>query len=118
MEEILKITQQPKESLQALAGRIEEAARRYAETLCLPTSELQQLIKPHFKHATADAETRNQLLWDDMEMSLSQMIIKTQRLEDFNSAESSKTKKTLRVTETSSLTQLKTELAEMLTSQP
>ena len=80
----------------------------------LPTSELDQLIKSHFKHAIADAETRNQLLWDDREMFLSQMIEKTQRFEDFKGAESSKTKKTLRTTETSSVTdQLKTELAKL-----
>ena len=114
MEEILKITQQPKERLQALAGQIEEAARRYAETLRLPTSELDQLIKSHFKHAIPDAETRNQLLWDDSKMSLSQMIDKAQSFKDFKGVESSKTKKTLWMTETSSVTdQLKTELAEL-----
>ena len=103
MEEILKITQQPKERLRALAGRIEKAARWYAETLHLPTLELDQLITSQFKHAIADPEMRNQLLWDDREMSLSQMIEKAQKFEDFKGAESSKVKKTLRRTETSSV---------------
>ena len=90
MEEILKISQQPKERLRALAGRTEEAGRRYGEILRLSTSELDQLVKSRFKHVIADAETRNQLLWDDREMSLSQMIEKAQRFEDFRSTESAK----------------------------
>ena len=114
MEEILKITQQPKERLRALVGRIEKAARRYAETLHLSTSELDQLVKSRFKHAIGDPETRNQLLWDDWEMTLSHMIEKEQKFEDFKGTESSKAKKTLRMTKTSSVTdQLKTELAKL-----
>ena len=47
-------------------------------------------------------------------MTLPQMIEKAPRFEDFKSAESVKAKKTLRMTETSSLTdQLKAELAEL-----
>ena len=47
-------------------------------------------------------------------MTLSQMIEKAQRFEDFKGAESSKAKKTLRMTKTSSVTdQLKSELAEL-----
>ena len=52
--------------------------------------------------------------WDDKEMSPSQMIEKAQKFEDFKGAKSSKAKKTLRMTETSSVTdQLKIELAEL-----
>ena len=47
-------------------------------------------------------------------MNLSQMIKKAQKFEDFKGAESVKAKKTLRTTETSSVTdQLKSELAEL-----
>ena len=57
----------------------------------------------------ADPKTRNQLLWDYREMSLSQMI---EKFEDFKGAESFKVKKTLRMTQSSSVTdQLKTKLA-------
>ena len=83
MEEILKISQQPKERLRALAGGIEETARRYTETLRLCTSELDHLVKSQLKQAIADPETRNLLLWDDREMTLSQMIEKAQKFEDF-----------------------------------
>ena len=55
MEEILNISQQPKERLRALADRIMEAARRYVETLRLSTFELDQLVKSRFKHDIADA---------------------------------------------------------------
>ena len=80
----------------------------------MSTSELDQLIKSRFKHAISDAETRNQLLWDNREMSLSQMIEKAQRFEDFRSRESTKAKKTLRTTESNSVTdQLKKELADL-----
>ena len=82
-----------------MAGRIEEAVSRYAETLRLPTSELDQFIKFRFEHAIADPDTRNQLLWDDRDMTLSQMIEKAQRFEDFKGAESTKAKKTLRMTD-------------------
>ena len=69
---------------------------------------------PRFKHAISDPETCNQLLWDDRDMTLSQMIEKTQRCKDFKGAESAKAKKTLRTTETSSvMDQLKSELAEL-----
>ena len=48
------------------------------------------------------------------DMTLSQMIGKAQRFENFKGAESSKAKKTLRTTETSSvIDQLKSELAEL-----
>ena len=97
-----------------MAGWIEEVARRYGKTLWLSAFELDQLIKSRFKHAIADAETSNQLLWDDREMSLSQMIENAQRFEDFRSTESMKAKKTLRITESNSFTdQLKKELADL-----
>ena len=90
------------------------AARRYTETLRLSTSGLDQLVKSQFKHVIADPETRNQLLWDDRDIILSQMIEKAQTFEDFKGAESSKAKKTLRKKESSSVTdQLNTELAEL-----
>ena len=64
MKEILRISQQPIERLRVLAGRIKDAARKYSETLELPPTDLDKLIKSRFKHAIADQETRNQLLWD------------------------------------------------------
>ena len=64
--------------------------------MCLPTSELDQLIKSRFKHAIADPETRYQLLGDNRDMTLSQMIEKAQRFEDFTGAESSKAKKNIK----------------------
>ena len=80
----------------------------------MPNSELEQLIKSRFKHAIADPETRNHLLWDDRYLTLSQMIDKAQRFEDYKGAESTKAKKTMKTTETSSVTdQLKSELAEL-----
>ena len=92
----------------------EEGTRRCAETLCLSISELDQLIKSRFKHAVVGAETRNQLLWDDREISLSQIIEKVQRFEDFKNTESLKAKKTLRTTESNSVTDhLKNELADL-----
>ena len=76
----------------------------------MSTSEMDQLIKSRFKNANADAETRNQLLWDDRETSLLQMIEKAQRFKDFKNTESLKA---LRTTESNSVTdQLKNELAK------
>ena len=70
--------------------------------MLLPNSELDQLIKSRFKQKSA------------VMGRLSPMIEKAQKFEDFKGAESSKTKKMLRMTETSSVTdQLKTELAEL-----
>ena len=87
---------------------------RYTETLHLPSTELEQLIKSCFKHTISDPETRNQLLWGDRDMTLSQMIEKAQRFKGFKGAESVKVKTTLRTTETSSvMDQLKSELAEL-----
>ena len=72
------------------------------------------MIKSRFKHAIADAETRNQLLWDNREMSLSQIIEKAQRFEDFRSTENTTAKITWRTTESNSVTdQLKKGLADL-----
>ena len=81
MQEIFKISQQPGEWLRVLAGCIEDAARKYAETQALPSTDLDKLITSRFKHAIADPETRNQLLWDSPEMTLNQMVQKAQQFE-------------------------------------
>ena len=44
MQEILKISQQPGERLRVLAGCTEDAAQKYAETLALPSIDLEKLI--------------------------------------------------------------------------
>ena len=66
-----------------MAGHIEDATCKYAETLELPSTDLDKLIKSRFKHAIPHPETNNQLLWDDTDMTLDYMIQKVQQLEDF-----------------------------------
>ena len=77
MQEILKISQQPR--LRVLAGRIEHVARKHNETLELPSTDLDNLIQSQFKHAITDQETRNQLLWDQTETKLDQKVQKAQQ---------------------------------------
>ena len=50
------------------------------ESLELPSTDLDKPIKSRFKHAIADPETRNQLLWDNTDMTLNQ---KAQKFKDF-----------------------------------
>ena len=76
MQGILKISQRLGEWLSVLAGQIEDAARKYVETLELASTDLDKLIKSRFKHAIADPETRNIFLWDDTDMALNQMVQK------------------------------------------
>ena len=99
MGEILKISQQLNERLRVLKGRIEDAARRYSETLELLSTYLDKLINSRFKHAIADQETRNQLLWDQREMTVDQLVQKAQQLEGFKSNEPVKSKKFLIMTD-------------------
>ena len=54
MQEILKVTQQSEECLNVLAGQTEHAAHKYAKTLQIPSTELDQLTKSRSKHAIAD----------------------------------------------------------------
>ena len=64
--------------------------------------------------AFADQETRNQLLWDQTEMTLDQMVQKAQQFEDFKSSEPVKSKKSLRMTDSSSETsQLQKQIEEL-----
>ena len=83
LQELEKITQKPGERLRVLASRIEEVARRYEETLANTSpADLNKLIVSRFKHAIADEETRNHLLWDLSESSLDKMVQKAQQFED------------------------------------
>ena len=67
-----------------------------------------------FKHAIADPETKHQLLWDDINMTLNQIVQKAQQFEDFRGCEWAKPKKSLRTTDTSSETsQLKKQIEEL-----
>ena len=114
MQEILKITQQPGERLRVLDGHIADAARKYAETLALPSTDLEKLIASHFKHAAAGSETRHQLLWDNTEMTLSQMVQKAQLFEKYRGCDNVKLKKSLRTTETTPETsQFKKQIEEL-----
>ena len=114
MQEILRISQQPGEQLRVLAGQTEDAAHKYTETLALLSTDLDKLIKSRFKHAIADPETRNQLLWDDTDMTLNQMVQKAQQFEDFRGCDGAKPKKSLRMTDTRSETsQLKKQIEEL-----
>ena len=94
IQELQKITQQPGERLRVLAGRIRSATR----PIKLPARELDELVKCRFKHALADAETRNLLLWEQKDVSLEEMIHKAQVFEDSRKGGSSRVKKTLRTT--------------------
>ena len=76
MQEILMITQQIGAQLRVLAGQIEDTACKYVETLELPSTVLEKLIKSWFKHTIVDLETKSQILWDDTDMTLDQMIQK------------------------------------------
>ena len=111
MQEILKISQQPGERLTVLSGRIEDAARKYAEMLALPSTDLEKLIASWFKHAIADAETQNQLLWFHTEMTLSHMVQKAQQFEDYKGCDNVKSLRTKEAT--SETSQLKKKIEEL-----
>ena len=53
VKEILRISQQPNERLRVLAGWMKDAVHKYLETLALPSTDLDKLIKSRFKHAIA-----------------------------------------------------------------
>ena len=83
LKELERIKQKPEERLRVLAGRIEESARRYAETLeSSNPSDLNKLVVSRFRHAIMDEETRNHLLWDTTELSLYEMVRKAQHFQD------------------------------------
>ena len=117
LQELQKVTQQSGERLRVLAGRIQDATR----PIKLPAKELDDLVKSRFKHALADSETRNLLLWEKEDVSLDQMIQKAQQFEDAKLGYSSKSKKILKTSTTSEdsselkreLEKLKQKLAEM-----
>ena len=75
--------------------------------------DLDKLINSRFKHAFADQETRNQLLWDKTEITLDQMVQKAQQFDDFKSNESVKPKTSLRVTDSSETSQLHNQFEEL-----
>ena len=104
MQEILKITQLPNERLRVLAGTIEDASRKYAETLELPSTDLDKLIKSCFEHVIVYQGTKNQLLWDQTDIILDKMVQKPQQFEDCKNSGSAKPQKLLRMTERSSET--------------
>ena len=96
LNELEKIKQKPGERLRVLAGRIEEVARKYSETLETTSStDLEKLVISRFKHALADEETRNHLLWDPTVISLDDMVQKAQRFQDARQSSSAE-KKTMR----------------------
>ena len=83
LEELKRIKQKPGERLRVLAGRIEEMAHRYAETLeMFSARDLSELISERFKQAIADEETRNHLLWDTRVTTLDDMVKTAQRFQD------------------------------------
>ena len=57
-----------------MAGNIVDAACTYAGKLEPPSTDLDKLIKSRLKHAATDPKTRNQLLWDDTDVTLEQMV--------------------------------------------
>ena len=67
LQEILKISQKPNERRRVFAERI----------IAAPSKYLNKLTESRFKQAIADQETRNQLLWDQTEMTLDQDFSKT-----------------------------------------
>ena len=107
MEEILPISQQPNERLRVLAEWIKDATHKYWETLALLATDLDRLIKSWFKHPIADQEKRNQLLWDRTGMTLDQMVQKAQQFKNLKNSEPVKSKKSLRMTDSSSETTVK-----------
>ena len=88
MQEILKISQQQNERLRVLSGQMEDDAQKYSKTLELPFTDLDKLIENRTKHAFADQEMRNQLLWDQTKMTLDEMVQEAQQFEYFNNNES------------------------------
>ena len=82
LQEFEKISQKPGERLRVLASRIEEIASRFGETVTTKPAELNKLILNRFKHAIADEETRNHLLWDTTETVLEKLVKKAQQFED------------------------------------
>ena len=110
LQDLQKVNQQSGERLRILAGRIQEAAR----PIKLPAKELDELVKSRFKHALADQETRNLLLWEQKDLSLEQMIQKAQQFEDSRHIMGNKGKKTLRTkAENSEASSLKKEVTEL-----
>ena len=83
LEELKRIKQKPGERLRVLAGRIEEVAQRYAETLeMFSARDMDELIAERFKQAISDEETRNHLLWDTRVTTLDDMVKVAQRFQD------------------------------------
>jgi hypothetical protein len=72
MQAIGGIMQKGGERLTGLAGRIKEVVRRYADTMDLRRSDIEKMVTDRFKHAIADKDTRNFLLWDPSVMTLAE----------------------------------------------
>ena len=110
LQELQQITQRSGERFRLLAGRIKDAT----EPIKLPARELDELVKSRFKHAIADPETRNLLLWEAKDLKLEELIKKAQTFEDTRQAGKAKPKKTLRATEENSETStLRREVSEL-----
>ena len=114
LNELQKIKQKPGERLRVLAGRIEEVARRYAETMNgLTKDDLDELVASRFKESLEDEETRNHLLWDQSHMSLDEMIRKAQSFQDAKQS-SGTSHRTMRVqTDNSELERLKKQIQDL-----
>lgn len=114
LQELQKITQGSGERLRVLAGRIQDAARLYAETVHILPVDLDQMVIDQFKYALTDEETRNQLLWDQTNMTLDAMVKKAQKYEDFRRSGGNRGRKALRTTEENpELQKVEKELAEL-----
>jgi len=82
MQELDGITQRPGERLLMLA-LIEEVVRRYGEAVnSASRAELDRLTQSRFRHALADEDTRNFLIWDECNLTLDEMVKKAQAFED------------------------------------
>ena len=113
LQELEKISQKPGERFRVLAGRIEEVAKRYSETLeTTSPGDLNKLVVSRFQHAIADEETRNHLLWDSSNMTLDEMVVKAQKFEDARKSAQSQ-KKNLRTTSETETDKLKKEVTEL-----
>ena len=99
LQDLQKIVQSPGERLRVLAGRIQDAARKYAETVHMTELDLEQMTKDRFKHAVANEETRDHLLWEQTEMTLEAMIQRAQRFEDSRRSGSKQVQKAFRTVE-------------------
>ena len=113
LQDLQRLSQNPGERLRALAGRIQDVARRYAETVHISEDDLEQMTKDRFKHAVSSDETRDHLLWEETEMSLEMMIRKAQKFEDSRNSGRKPVQKALRTEQSSDKSKLVKEVADL-----